>query len=140
MKGKSKKVVVHIMIASKEMSKIIDTQVINYTTTEVKYEKNSWFVNASNPSMYDEHNNPIILLDLTGKKIVFEKNLGMNDPAMDGLLIGNKLIEHLAIASMPKDMRKKLTFDQILMYACLFLAGLGVGLMFPSLLTQLGGG
>lgn len=140
MQGKSKKVLVLILSVSKDSAKIIKKQFVDYTTTEIKYKDYLWYIDASNPSLRDLKDNPIILLDLRGKKIIFEKTSEHNDAQMDGLLIGNCLIRDLAKASMPIELRKKkTTLQEFLLWISLFLTGLFLGIGLPVLLSYFGG-
>lgn len=165
--GKKGKVTVHILSVSKDSAKIINTQFLDFTTSEVHYHNYEWIINASNPSLFDDKNYPIFLLDLKGRKIIvkdksdkkkkkddklsmeqiddgkitFDKTSDYNDAEMDGLLLGNKIIKHLAEASMPKNMqKKKWTFNEILVYISLFTIGLSIGLGFNLIISALSGG
>ena len=77
--------------------------------------------------------NPIILYDLNGKVLKFQKSDNTQDNSeFDDLMFSKKMIEQLAKASLPST--NKPTVQDYIMYAMLFLGGLGCGFFLPTIL------
>ena len=130
---KIKKIKVNVVLVDNLDARIINTEYVRITQSTYTYEGRLWNFDVNNCSYTDMNGNPIILYDLNGKVLKFQKSDKTQDNSeFDDLMFSKKMIEQLAKASLPT--ANKLTAQDYLMYAMLFLGGLGCGFFIPTIL------
>jgi len=129
----NKKIKVNVVLVDNLDARVIHTEYVKITESQYSYEGHLWSFDVNNNSYTDMNGNPIILYDLNGKVLKFQKsNKSHDNSEFDDLMFSKKMIEQLAKASLPTG--KKPTAQDYLMYAMLFLGGLGCGFFLPTIL------
>ena len=130
---KNKKIKVNVVLIDNLDARVIHTEYVKITASQYSYESHLWNFDAKNSSYTDLNGNPIILYDLAGKVLKFQKvDKTQDNSEFDDLMFSKKMIEQLAKASLPT--AKKPTVQDYIMYLMIFLGGLGMGFFLPTIL------
>lgn len=132
-KKRIKKIKVNVVLVDNKDARVIHTDYVKVSESQYAYENHLWNFDVNNNSYTDLEGNPIILYDLSGNVLKFQKSdKNQDNSEFDDLMFSKNMIKQLAKASLPS--ANKLGVQDYLMYVFIFIGGLGVGLFLPSVL------